>query len=62
MPALAHIGMGGAIGGKSLQERGGMVGNLKKGYNLAAKALAEGKNIPEEAIELVTKRFIPIPL
>jgi len=56
------LGMGGAIGGRSVEERGGMVRNLKKGYNLAAKALAEGKNIPEEAIALVAKRFIPISL
>ena len=52
------LGMGPAIEGKPVEERGGMVRNLKKGYNLAAKALAEGKIIPEEAYELVTKRFI----
>jgi len=56
------LGMGGAIGAIPLEERGGMVRNLKKGYNLAAQALAEGKYIPEEAIELVAKRFIPITL
>jgi hypothetical protein len=56
------LGMGGAIGGIPLEERGGMVRNLKKGINIAAQALAEGKNIPEEAIELVAKRFIPISL
>ena len=52
------LGMGPAIEGKPVEERGGMVRNLKKGYNLAAKALAEGKIIPEEAYELVMKRFI----
>ena len=56
------LGMGGAIGGKSLEERGGMVRNVRKGYNLAAQALVEKKNIPEEAIQLVGKRFMPIIL
>ena len=56
------LGMGGAIGGRSLEERGGMVRNVKKGYILAAQALAEGRDIPEEAIELVAKRFMPITL
>ncbi len=54
--------MGGAIGGRSLEERGGMVRNVRKGYNLAAQALVEKKNIPEEAIQLVGKRFMPITL
>ena len=53
------LGMGGAVGGRALEERGGMVRNLKKGYDLAAQALAEGNIIPEEAIELTAKRFIP---
>jgi len=56
------LGMGGAIGGRSLEERGGMVRNVIKGLDLAAQALAEGKDIPEEAIELFGKRFIPISL
>jgi hypothetical protein len=54
--------MGGAIGGRSLEERGGMVRNVIKGLDLAAQALAEGKDIPEEAIELFGKKFIPISL
>jgi len=54
--------MGGAIGSRSLEERGGMVRNVKKGFILAAQALAEGSDIPEEAIELVAKRFMPITL
>ena len=56
------LGMGGAIGSKSLEERGGMVRNVIKGFDLAAQALSEGKNIPDEAIELVGKKFIPISL
>ena len=56
------LGMGGAIGGRSLEERGGMVRNVIKGLDLAAQALTEGKNIPNEAIELFGKKFIPISL
>jgi hypothetical protein len=56
------LGMGGAIGGRSLEERGGMVRNVIKGLNLSAQALAEGKDIPEEATELFGKKFIPISL
>jgi len=56
------LGMGGAIGGRSLEERGGMVRNVIKGLDLAAQALAEGKHIPDEAVELFEKKFIPITL
>jgi len=59
--ALA-LGMGGYIGGKSLEERGGMVRNIKKGFDIATQALSEGEKIPEEAIELVGKKFMPISL
>ena len=56
------LGMGGAIGGRSLEERGGMVRNVIKGLDLAAQALAKGEDIPNEAIELFEKKFIPITL
>ena len=56
------LGMGGAIGGTSLEERGGMVRNVIKGLDLAAQALAEGKDIPVEATEFFGKKFIPISL
>jgi len=56
------LGMGGSIGGRSLEQRGGMVRNVIKGFDLAAQALAEGKDISEEASELVGKRFMPITL
>ena len=56
------LGMGGAFGGKPLEERGGMVRNVIKGFDIAAQALSEGKKIPEEAIELVGKKFMPISL
>ena len=56
------LGMGGAIGSQSLEERGGMVRNVIKGLDLTAQALTEGENIPDEAIELFEKKFIPITL
>jgi len=59
--ALA-FGMGGVFGGKSLDERGGMVRNVIMGFDIAAQALSNGENIPKEAIELVGKKFMPISL
>ncbi len=56
--ALA-IGMGGAVAGRSLDKAGGMVRNIVKGFELAADALASGKSIPEEAIALAGKSFMP---
>jgi len=56
------LGMGGAIGGRSLEDRGGMVRNVIKGLDLAVQALAEGEDIPEEATELFGKKIIPISL
>ncbi len=56
------LGMGGVFGRKSLEESGGMVRNIKKGFDMAAQALSEGENISEEAIELVGKKFMPISL
>ena len=56
------LGMGGAVGGRSLEGRGGMMRNVIKGLDLAAHALAEGEAIPNEAIELFEKKFIPITL
>ena len=59
--ALA-LGMGGVFSGKPLEERGGMVKNIKQGFDIAAQALSVGEKIPEEAIELVGKKFMPISL
>ncbi|MHB8093359.1 MAG: NAD(P)H-dependent oxidoreductase [Candidatus Aminicenantales bacterium] len=56
--ALA-MGMGGAIGGRSLNKAGGKVRNVVKGFELAADALASGKPIPAEAIALAGKPFMP---
>ncbi len=53
------VGGGGAINGIPLQERGGMVRNVIKGLDIAAHALKDGKDIPQEAIDLISKKFIP---
>ena len=53
------FGMGGVIGGKDLEKLGGMVRNITSGINIAAQALVDGKDIPEEAIELVAKPMMP---
>ena len=56
------VGGGGAINGIPLQERGGMVRNVIKGFDMAAHALKDGKDIPQEAIDLLSKKFIPYAL
>ena len=53
------LGGGGAIGGKPLNALGGMVRNVVKGLDLTAIAIAEGSPVPEEAIKLMAKPFIP---
>jgi len=53
------LGMGGAIDGKTLKERGGMVRNLRKALRLTAEALDRGKPVPSEAAELMAKPFLP---
>lgn len=53
------LGQGGSIGGKPLLERGGMVRNVVKGLDITAQALVEGKEVPQEAVDLFSKRFIP---
>jgi len=38
------------------------VRNVIKGLDLASQALAEGKDIPDDATKLFGKKFIPISL
>jgi len=59
--ALA-LGMGGVVARKSLEEGGKMVRSITKGFDIAAQALSEGEKIPEEAIELVGEKIMPITL
>jgi hypothetical protein len=53
------MGMGGAVGGRSLEEAGGMVRYAVRALDLAAAALLEGKDLPDEAVKLMGKPFIP---
>ncbi|MFX1469758.1 MAG: NAD(P)H-dependent oxidoreductase [Promethearchaeota archaeon] len=53
------LGQGGSIAGRPLQEIGGMVRNVVKGLDITAQALTDGKEIPQEAIDLFSKKFIP---
>jgi len=53
------LGMGEAISGRSLDERGGMVRNVRTSLELTAKALAKGESVPKDAEELMAKQFIP---
>ncbi|MFX0104810.1 MAG: NAD(P)H-dependent oxidoreductase [Candidatus Hodarchaeota archaeon] len=53
------LGQGGAIAGIPLLERGGMVRNVVKGLDITAQAMIDDKEIPQEAIDLFSKKFIP---
>ena len=53
------LGQGGSIGARPLQEIGGMVRNVIKGLDITAQAMVDGKDIPQEAIDLFSKKFIP---
>ncbi|MFW9929284.1 MAG: NAD(P)H dehydrogenase, partial [Candidatus Thorarchaeota archaeon] len=54
--------VGGAIGGKPLQERGGVVRNVINGLDISAHALIDDEEIPQEAIEITSKSVIPSSL
>ncbi len=56
------LGGGEAISGKPLVEVKGMARNVIKSLKLAATALTEGKPIPPEAIDLMSKPLIPARL
>lgn len=53
------LGGGEAINGKPLFKVKGMARNVIKSLELSALALAEGKSIPAEAIDLMAKPLIP---
>ena len=53
------LGGGGAIGGKPLESLGGMVRKIRKSLDLAAAALAQGKAVPQEAVNLMARPLVP---
>ena len=55
------LGLGGgeAIGGRSLEEVGGMTRHVRRGLDLAAEALLADRVVPEEAQALLARRMMP---
>lgn len=53
------MGMGMAVQGKDLEELGGRMRRPRKAFDLAAEAVANGKDIPLEAVRLLAKPAIP---
>lgn len=54
------LGMGEIIHGKPLLEAGGMVRKVVAALDLTAEELAEGRPVPDEAVALMAKPFVPI--
>ena len=54
------LGMGAAIDGKPLEKLGFMTRKIRKSFKLTAKALALGTPVPQEALDLMAKPFMPI--
>jgi hypothetical protein len=55
--ALA-MGMGGALGGRPLEQAGGMIRNIRKAFDLAAQSLCCGEPVPQQASAPMAKRII----
>lgn len=53
------MGGGGAIDGDPLQKKEGMLRNVLRGFDIAAQALKDDKEIPQEAIKLISKKLMP---
>jgi hypothetical protein len=56
------LGMGGALGGRSLEKAGGMLRNVVKALDATAASLLSGGPVPEEAEALMAKPLMPRPL
>ena len=54
------LGMGGAINRKPLEELGFMTRNVRKSLDLTAAALAGGESVPQEAVDLMSRRLLPV--
>jgi hypothetical protein len=53
------LGGGEAIGGQPVDEAGGRARHLKRALDLSAAAIVEGKAVPERAMALMARPFIP---
>jgi hypothetical protein len=56
------LGLGGgeSIDGRDLDERGGMLKNVKRSLGITAEALSRGESVPDEARRLMSKRLVPV--
>lgn len=52
------LGGGESIGGRPLQEAGGVARNARKALDLASAALSEGRRVPDEAVSLMAQQTI----
>jgi len=52
-------GAGEAIGGRSLEEVGGLIRSLRQGLDVAAEALLAGRPVPEGAQALLARPMVP---
>lgn len=53
------VGGGEAIGGKPLEELGGMTRHVRRGLDITATALLEGRVVPQAAQELIARPMVP---
>lgn len=53
------LGMGGAIDGQAVEKFGGMFRNVKRALELTADAIIKGDSVPQEAVGLMAKPFMP---
>ncbi len=53
------LGMGGAIDRKPLDKLGFMTRNVRRSLDLTAAALARGERVPQDAVDLMSKRLMP---
>jgi hypothetical protein len=56
------FGAGEAVHGMPLEQRGGMVRHVREGLDMAAEALMQGKEVPQEAIDLISKKLMPVAM
>ncbi len=53
------LGMGGAVGGRSLEKAGGMLRNVVAALDKAAESLIAGGDVPDEATAMMAKPLMP---
>lgn len=59
---MGGLGLGGgeAIGGKSLDQAGGIARKIRRSLRLSAESLMQGQAVPSKAEELIAKPLIPV--